>query len=102
MGVRIIIALSNHLMNLDPLQVSEMTFDYTHCKQLTAQTSGTSPTFTQMPNFNYRLRSKDAKAPFNPPQCAFINSSSPSQQAQCIIQFDIPADLLAIVLLYIL
>lgn len=80
-----------------------MTFDYTNCEQLTPQTPGTSPTsltFTQMPNFNYRLRSKDAKAPFDPPQYAFINSSSPSQQAQCIIQFDVPADLPAVVLLY--
>jgi hypothetical protein len=93
----------NHPMTL--VQVSEMTFDYTNCEQLTAQSPGTSPaslTFTQMPKFSYRLRSKDAKAVFNPPQYAFTNSSSTNQQsqAQCIIRFDVPADLPSVVLLY--
>jgi hypothetical protein len=84
-------------------QVSEMTFDYTNCEKLTAQTPGTNPnslTFTLMPNFSYRLRSKDAKASFNPPQYAFTNSSSGNQQAQCIIRFDVAADLPPTVFLY--
>ena len=51
-----------------------------------------------MPSYSYRLRSKDAKASFNPPQYAFTNDST--GQAQCIIQFDIPADLPPVVLLY--
>jgi len=53
-----------------------------------------------MPNFSYRLRSKDAKASFNPPQYAFTNSSSGNQQAQCIIRFDVAADLPPTVFLY--
>jgi hypothetical protein len=53
-----------------------------------------------MPNFSYRLRSKDAKASFNSPQYAFTNSSSQGAQAQCIIRFDVAADLPPVVLLY--
>jgi len=88
---------------IESLQVSEMTFDYTNCEKLTAQTPGTNPTsltFTPMSDFSYRLRSKDAKASFNPPQYAFTNSSSVDQQAQCIIRFDVAADLPPVVLFY--
>jgi hypothetical protein len=85
--------------------VSEITFDYTKCELLSPQplTSNlASLTYTQIPSYSYRLRASDAKASFNPPRYAFVNtSSSPvGQQAQCIIQFDVPADLPNPVLLY--
>jgi len=83
--------------------VSEITFDYTQCEQLSPQALAdpASLTFTPMPSFNYRLRANDAKALFNPPQYAFVNSSGPAgNKSQCVIQFDVPADLPDPVLLY--
>ncbi|KAI5124069.1 hypothetical protein M0805_003896 [Coniferiporia weirii] len=83
--------------------VSEITLDYTGCDTLAPFSSNTSVTsFADMPNYNYRLRSRDAHLPFNPPQWAFVNDSTANlgYQEQCIIQFDVPADLSATVLLY--
>lgn len=56
-----------------------------------------------MPSFNYRLRSKDSKASYTPPAYAFTNSSSATRtntSMQCIVRFDIPADLQHTVLFY--
>jgi len=83
--------------------VSEMTFDYTDCEKLTPQGPTPSPTFSPIPQYSYRLRSSDAGAKPSTPQYAFIEDPSnpdPSQQQQCIIEFDVPADLEPPVLLY--
>ncbi|EKM55759.1 uncharacterized protein PHACADRAFT_256619 [Phanerochaete carnosa HHB-10118-sp] len=85
--------------------VTEITLDYTTCENQTASTSNTSLNLVTMPHFNYRLRSGHQHAPFDAPQFAFVdltNDSSVdvSQQRQCFIQFDIPYELPATVLLY--
>jgi len=56
-----------------------------------------------LPNFGYRLRSKDAHLQINPPQWAFVNNTASTDISlvqQCIIRFDVPADLEPTVLLY--
>lgn len=93
----------NHPTNIRTVQVSEFTFDYTNCEKLPPQTPSTNTStlnFTKMQSYTYRLSAKDAKASFNAPQYAFTNSSAASQQTQCIIQFEVPADLPPTVLLY--
>ncbi|TCD68223.1 hypothetical protein EIP91_011292, partial [Steccherinum ochraceum] len=82
--------------------VTEITLEYTDCDTLNPSSSNNSLTFSNMPDFNYRLRSSQSHAPFTPPQYAFINDTSGplGQQAQCFVQFDIPYDLEPTVLLY--
>lgn len=55
-----------------------------------------------MSTFKYRLRSRDADLPISTPQWAFFNDTSinPEGDAQCTLQFDVPADLPATVLIY--
>jgi hypothetical protein len=88
---------------LSPSQVTEMSFDYTNCDSLTPSQSLTSLTLSNLPTYSYQLRSSDSKAEFDPPQYAFIsNASNPDvfSQNQCVINFDIPADLKPSVFLY--
>jgi hypothetical protein len=83
--------------------VSEMTFDYTDCEKLTPQNPKPTPSFSPIPNFTYRLRSSDAGAMPSTPQYAFIQdpfNPDLSQRDQCILQFEVPADLEPPVLLY--
>lgn len=87
------------------LQVTEITLDYTECENQPAQTSNTSNAFTTLPHYNYRLRSGHTNAPYNAPQFMFVDRSSDtsvdvSQRRQCLLQFDVPYDLDATVLLY--
>lgn len=80
-----------------------MTFDYTNCDtvQPSESLSSLSP-LVDIPNYSYQLRAADSKAQYNPPKYAFIqNSSAPLwSQSQCVIQFDVPADLEPSILLY--
>ncbi|KAJ7762143.1 cell cycle control protein [Mycena metata] len=88
--------------------VSEMTFDYTDCENLTPAASNGSLAFTAMPSnkFKYNLRSSDSKKPVPPPQWAFLDNTpnstvtDPSDKKQCILQFEIPADIEPSLLLY--
>ncbi|KLO12027.1 Lem3/Cdc50 [Schizopora paradoxa] len=83
--------------------VSEITLDYTNCDSLSASSSNSSLSFTDMTNFNYRLRSSDSNKPHGTPQWAFVNDTSEpdvSFRQQCIMQFEVPADLDHTVLLY--
>lgn len=83
--------------------VTEMTFDYTNCDSLPPSQSLTSLTLADLPTFSYQLRASDSGAQINPPKYAFLtNSSNPdvSNQNQCVIQFDVAANLSPSVLLY--
>jgi len=84
--------------------VSEITLDYTDCDTLSAASSNTSSLpFSDMTHFNYRLRSSDSNKQHGTPQWAFVNDTSEpdvSKRQQCIMQFDVPADLDHTVLLY--
>ncbi|KAJ7756781.1 cell cycle control protein [Mycena maculata] len=88
--------------------VSQITLDYTECENLTPSPANGSLTFITMPSskYNYNLRSADSKKPVTPPSYAFLdNTNNPnvtdvSNKKQCIIQFDIPADISPSVLYY--
>jgi hypothetical protein len=82
-----------------------MSFDYTNCDTLTPSTSldQSQLSFVDIPKFSYRLRSKDASAPRAAPQYAFFvdpTNADFSQRQNCVIQFDVPADLDPSVLIY--
>jgi hypothetical protein len=80
-----------------------MTFDYTDCEKQSPSSSLTQLNLVDIPKYNYRLRSKDAAAQPQPPQFAFFtNASLPdvSQRQQCVVQFDVPADMDQPVLMY--
>ncbi|KII88909.1 hypothetical protein PLICRDRAFT_109866 [Plicaturopsis crispa FD-325 SS-3] len=84
-------------------KVTEITLDYTDCEKQTPSSSGSDLSFTTMPNYNYRLRSSDAGAQFTAPTFAFLSNttdSNPAQKGQCIITFQIPADMQAPVFMY--
>ncbi|KAG1836659.1 ligand-effect modulator 3 family [Suillus subalutaceus] len=81
--------------------VSEMTFDYTTCWNLTSSTSPSSLTFTDMP-YTYSLRSSDSDKTITPPQFAYYyNDTAPeAQKHSCYINFDVVSDLAAPVFQY--
>ncbi|KAF8626175.1 hypothetical protein AX15_005062 [Amanita polypyramis BW_CC] len=88
--------------------VTEITLDYTDCENLSSSPSNGSLAFQTMPSnrFNYRLRASDKNAAFNTPQYAFLDNSNNASvtdvtmERQCVIEFDIPADMGPTVLLY--
>ena len=79
-----------------------MTFEYTDCDTVQPSESLTSLNLVDIPNYNYRLSAADSKAQYKTPQYAFIQNSNAAlgSQSQCIIQFDVPADLQPSLLLY--
>jgi len=79
-----------------------MTFEYTDCDTVQPSGSLTSLNLVDIPKYGYQLRTADSKAQYNAPQYAFIQNSSavPGSRSQCVIQFDVPADLEPSVLLY--
>ncbi|TFK72593.1 cell cycle control protein [Pluteus cervinus] len=87
-------------------KVSELTFDYSDCETLTPSSSNDSLTFVQLPSskYSYNLRSADSKAAVTfTPQYALLNndnSTDVSAKKQCILEFEVPADLEPSVLLY--
>ncbi|RPD65840.1 Lem3/Cdc50 [Lentinus tigrinus ALCF2SS1-7] len=86
--------------------VTEIDLDYTDCETLSAQ-NGSSLSFTDMPSdkYTYKLRASDSGAPVSTPQWAFVNRTGGSgvavgEEEQCVLQFDVPADIDPPVLLY--
>lgn len=90
--------------------VSELTLDYTNCEKLTPATDPADLTFTNIPSskYSYHFRSKDSKAASNPtaPRYAFLDNTNNStvtdisEQLQCVIEFQVPADMQPSVLFY--
>jgi hypothetical protein len=89
--------------------VSEISFDYTDCENLTPSTANGSLSFVDIPanKFSYRLSAADSKdLPQNSPRYAFLDNTNNasvtdfSAKKQCIVEFDIPADLDPSVLFY--
>lgn len=68
------------------VKVSQITLQYSGCEKQ-------GPTFSDLPNFNYQLRSSDSKLSFTNPRWSFNGT-------HCNIQFQLPADLSQSVLLY--
>ncbi|KIL69546.1 hypothetical protein M378DRAFT_97205 [Amanita muscaria Koide BX008] len=88
--------------------ITEITLDYTDCENLSPSPSNGSLSFQDMPSnrFSYRLRSADNNAFISTPQYAFLDNSNNSSvtdvtmERQCVIDFDIPADMGPAVFLY--
>ncbi|KAI0807301.1 transcription regulator [Fomes fomentarius] len=87
--------------------VTEIDLEYTDCETLDPQNVTTGFTFTNMPSskYTYKLRAADSKAPFDTPRYAFLDRTgtdglSPDAQRQCVLQFDVPANIEPPVLLY--
>ena len=83
-------------------QVTEMTFDYTECETVPPSTPA-QLSFVNMPKYSYRLSIADAKNTPSAPMYAFIrDTSNPNiaEQQQCIIEFQVVADLKSSVFLY--
>ncbi len=88
------------------IQVTEIDLDYTDCETLSAQ-NGSASTFTDLPTskYAYKLRASDSKAPVSTPQYAFVDRTGAAgvavgEEQQCVLQFDVPADIQPPVLLY--
>jgi hypothetical protein len=79
-----------------------MTFEYTNCDTVQPSDSLTSLNLVDIPKYSYQLRAADSKAQYNAPQYAFIQNSNATlgSQSQCVLQFDVPADLEPSILLY--
>lgn len=88
--------------------VTEITFDYTECENLTPSSANDSLTFSDIPQnkFSYRLRASDKHTNPTTPRYAFLDNTANSSvtdilsKRQCVVDFDIPADLDHTVLLY--
>lgn len=74
-----------------------MTFDYTQCDALPVSSDADNLQLQDLPQYKYNLKTSASKAPYNPPQYAFLNNSD---QPQCYVQFDVPVDLEKPVFLY--
>jgi len=83
-------------------RVTEMTFEYTNCDTIQPSESLASLNLVDIPKYSYQLRAGDSKAQYNPPQYALIQNSTAAlgSQSQCVIHFDVPADLDPSILLY--
>lgn len=83
-----------------------MTFDYTQCENLTPQQPNSNLNqlqFSDLPTYNYRLRASESKASYQPPQYAYIDNSASNNDTtahQCVVKFDVPADMDHTVLFY--
>jgi len=90
-------------------KINEMTFDYTDCEKLTPATSVADLQFETMPSsrYQYRLSAENEKLPKpTAPRYAYLDNSNNdditdiSEQFQCIVEFDLPADLKPAVFFY--
>ncbi|KDR81392.1 hypothetical protein GALMADRAFT_134835 [Galerina marginata CBS 339.88] len=107
--IGIIFAIIGGLLIWGSSLVTEITIDYTDCENLTPAQSNGSFEFVGVPSnkYSYRLRASDEKgASINAPSYAFLDNTKNdtvtnlSDKKQCILQFDIPADLTPSVLFY--
>ncbi|TRM59432.1 CDC50/LEM3 family [Schizophyllum amplum] len=89
-------------------KVSEMTFDYSECENLSASASNDSLTFSDMPSNKYKYALGGDAAHANPsrPRYAYLDNSQDDgftdifNQKQCIIEFNVPASIGPSVMLY--
>ena len=75
------------------------------CRRGSADSTSLNTTTLSSSKYTYKLRAADAKAPFVAPAFAFINRTGQSgigleSSLQCVLQFDVPAELQTPVMLY--
>ncbi|KAL0578258.1 alkylphosphocholine resistance protein lem3 [Marasmius crinis-equi] len=84
-------------------QVSEMTFDYTDCDTV-RNSSALSPQFQWLNSNQYEYRLKDSVSNIPAPAYAFVDNRGSGNSSladfQCILDFEVPADLPASVFMY--
>lgn len=85
--------------------VSEISFDYTQCENLQGSSSNASLNWFPLPSNKYSYRLKAGSDSIVPPspRYAYIPDtglSDPSNQRQCIVEFNIPINLQAPVFFY--
>lgn len=75
--------------------VSQITLEYTGCESAGDQ-------LTALPKYSYKMRSSASSATISPPRwkTQTVSESTTSSGTQCLIEFDVPADLEAPVFLY--
>lgn len=76
--------------------VSQITLEYTGCENAGDQLSN-------LPKYSYKMRSADSSATFSTPpqwQKKTTTASTTSSGTQCVLQFELPADLEAPVFMY--
>jgi hypothetical protein len=84
---------------LFPLQVTEITIDYTNCEDQPSTTPNPDANvFHDVSSYSYKLKSGQDGSAVKKPQYAFIDQGEDNRQ--CVIRFDIPYDLPHTVLLY--
>ncbi|KAG9104648.1 hypothetical protein FRC06_000412 [Ceratobasidium sp. 370] len=90
-------SVSNLVLRPDfSIQVSQITLEYTGCEN-----AGSS--LTNLPKYSYKLRSSDSSATVSTPpkwQTKTTAESATTSGTQCLIQFELPADLHPPVFLY--
>ncbi|KAK7023840.1 cell cycle control protein [Favolaschia claudopus] len=88
--------------------VTEMDFDYTDCELLSPSPGDAPPNLVDMPSskFTYKLRAADSKKSVTAPRWAFVDNTNnetvtdPANKKQCILQFNVVADIPPKVLFY--
>jgi hypothetical protein len=107
--IGIIFAFIGGLLIWGSSLVTEITIDYTDCENQTPSASNGSFNFVNIPSnkYSYKLRSSDEKdAEITAPRYAFLDNSNNStvtnlsDKKQCLLEFQIPADLGPAVLFY--
>lgn len=90
-------------------QVTEITIDYTDCEDVSPSTSNGTFNFVDVPSnkYSYKLAASDNKnVNIQHPRYAFLDNSNNStvtnvfDKKQCLLEFQIPADLKPSVLFY--
>ncbi|KAF9557702.1 Lem3/Cdc50 [Agrocybe pediades] len=106
--IGIVFAVIGGLLIWGSSLVSEITIDYTECENQSPSSNG-SFNLVNIPSnkYSYRLRSADDKAAKpNAPRYAFVDNTNNStvtdvsDKKQCLLEFDLPADLEPSVFLY--
>lgn len=103
----LVFALIGGLLIWGSALVSEITFDYTDCENLTPSSSNGSLSFSDMPSNKYNYRLRDSKnVQINAPRYAFLDNTNNasvtdvSAKKQCVVEFQIPQELKHSVLFY--
>ena len=95
-------------------QVSEIDIDYSKCEQLTPHNTTVNttsdflaldPTNLTSSDYTYKLRAVSSDLTVNPPQYVFLDLTGTdgvtnATARQCVLQFDVPADIQPPVMLY--
>ncbi len=89
------------------IQVNEINIDYSNCEFTPDQNSSSSRSFTNLSSseYIYKLSVVDSHTQVDPPQYAFVNQTGKldvtnSTRQQCVLHFDVPAEIKAPVMLY--